>query len=488
MLEICGLSKVFEATVALSNFDLKISAGEIIGLVGENGAGKSTLLKLLSGVYQPSDGTIRFGGDEIRFRSPRAALDAGVAMVHQELNLIPTLSAENNLFLGREIGRFGAIDRHAVRERAQSLLTLVGAKFDPGTLCEHLSIAEQQLVEIAKAVSAESKLVIFDEPTAVLSDVESQQLFALIRSLKQKGVSVIYVSHRLPEVLELCDRIVVLRDGQKVTEEDPRNLNESQLANLMVGRPLQDIFPPKASPVGEIAMFAQGYSSPPLVRDGCFEVGRGEILGIAGLIGSGRTELCESIVGLRPSIAGTVKIGGQELRLRNYREAIDHRLAYVSEDRKGKGLVTSMSVEDNLVMPHLDQVSDAPSTAKHWILELGIKVADPHYPMTSLSGGNQQKVSIARWLATDPEVLILDEPTRGVDVGAKAEIYRLIANQASLGMACVVISSELPELIGLCHRIVVMRSGIMVGELKGEEMTESNIILLASGVEGEVAA
>ena len=487
MLKIRGLTKSFGATTALADFDLDLNAGEVVGLVGENGAGKSTLLKVLSGVHAPSSGEISFNDSPAQFRTPRAALDAGIAMVHQELNLIPTLSAEDNIFLGRELIRNGAIDRRATRNLSTTLLQSVGAKFSSDTLCEDLSIAEQQLVEIAKAISVEAKLIIFDEPTAVLSEVESAQLFEIIRELKRKQVCVVYVSHRLPEVLDLCDRIVVLRDGVKVAEPAPVSLDEGALANLMVGRPLKDIFPQKQFSEKGAALSVRGISCPPLVVDGNFTVRHGEILGIAGLIGAGRTELCEAAVGLKRALSGELSVDNFELKISNYRDAIENHLAYVSEDRKGKGLVTSMSVEDNLVLAALDRIDANADLAQKWIGKLGIKVSDPTLPITSLSGGNQQKVSIAKWLATDPAVLILDEPTRGVDVGAKVEIYRIIADQAAAGMACIVISSEISELIGLCHRIVVMRSGRMMGEVSGVEMTESNIIRLASGI-SEVAA
>jgi ribose transport system ATP-binding protein len=337
----------------------------------------------------------------------------------------------------------------------------VGASFSPTTLCGDLSVAEQQLVEIAKAISEKARIVIFDEPTAVLSDIESEKLFELIGNLKAEGIAVLYVSHRLPEILRLCDRLVVLRDGNKVGEADPKDMTVRELADLMVGRPVSDIYPTKSDSTGN-----------EVLAEFCGQtIHKGEILGFGGLIGSGRTELCESMIGLRkPNVPISLN--------KSY-------IGYVSEDRKGKGLVTSMSITDNLALANLNEFnnqSKRSSNANHWIESLGIKTKNPDLPMTSLSGGNQQKCSIGKWLATNPQLLILDEPTRGVDVGAKAEIYQLIADLASKGTAIILISSELPELIGLSHRILVFRDQSIVGEIKQESMNEKNIMALAAGV------
>ena len=482
------MSKQFGATTALQDVSFQISPGEVVSVIGENGAGKSTLMKILSGVHQPSEGTLKLDGAKIVLNSPREALSKGVVMVHQELNLIPTLPVEDNLFLGKEFGSL-AIRRSETRTAALKLLTQVGATFAPTVLCENLSVAEQQMVEIAKAVSGSPKYVIFDEPTAVLSDVESEHLFKLIGELRAVGVGILYVSHRLPEVLSLSDRIVVLRDGVKVTEVDPKSATTSDLADLMVGRKLEDIFPEKglasrAEPVFRLEQVIPAGLKYPETKGLDLQASPGEIIGLAGLIGAGRTESLEAALGLRVRKSGKTYLNGQLVAFKDYHQAIDAGVVYVSEDRKGKGLVTSMSVEDNLVLPTLDRLKSLSARheqSREWIQSLGVKVADPSLPMTSLSGGNQQKVSIARWLATQPKVLVLDEPTRGVDVGAKLEIYKIIAKLAADGLACIVISSELPELIGLCHRIVVVREGEAVGELSGADMTESLIMQLAAG-------
>lgn len=467
MIRVEGLTKVYEVSPALDGFNLVINPGEIIGVIGENGAGKSTLMKMLSGVIRPTTGQIFVDEISVEFKSPKDAMLQGISMVHQELNLIPTLSVEDNLFLGKEKGK-AVVNRNATRSEAQLLLNRVGAQFAPTAIVEDLSIAEQQLIEIAKAVAENAKLVIFDEPTAVLGDHESQKLFELIFNLKSEGVSVLYVSHRLPEILHLCDRIVVLRDGVKVGEQNPKQMTEHELANLMVGRELSDVFPQKSPPKEEIALRIPGMD---------LEFKKGEIVGIGGLIGSGRTEFCEALVGLRRTKGVT--------QYENYQDAIRNKIVYVSEDRKGKGLVTSMSIIDNITLANLDELRSSKQkreTTKAWIEKLSIKVPNPELPMTSLSGGNQQKCSIAKWLQCEPEVIILDEPTRGVDIGAKAEIYALIADLAAQGMACIVISSELPELIGLSHRVLVFRNGSVAKELTGENISEQKIMQIASGV------
>lgn len=483
MIEASGLTKVFGNNVALDSFDIQIQPGEIIGVIGENGAGKSTFMKLLSGVHQPTSGSISINGEPQSFSTPREAIGKGIAMVHQELNLIPTLSAADNIFLGREKGGITVSRRETLTEAAE-LLKLVGANFGADTLCGDLSVAQQQLVEIAKATSQKPKLIIFDEPTAVLGEQESQELFALIRGLQGQGVAVLYVSHRLPEILSLTSRLVVLRDGVKVGEYPTSGQTESSLADLMVGRPLADIFPQRSALENRPPVLrVRGLSSLPLVQEISLDLGEGEILGIAGLIGSGRTEFAEALVGIRKR---THLVQIEPLKPMNkYEDAISQGVVYISEDRKGKSLVTSMSIRDNICLAALRELASKPKqqeTTKSWIEKLGIKVADMELPMTSLSGGNQQKCAIAKWLALNPKILILDEPTRGVDVGAKAEIYSLIAKLAQEGMSCIVISSEMPEIIGLCHRALVFRDGRVEGELQQSELTEANIMRLAAGV------
>lgn len=488
MLKTAGLRKQYDATVALDSFDFEITPGEVVGVIGENGAGKSTLMKLLSGIVMPTSGEMYLDGSRVEPRNAREASALGIQIVHQELNLIPTLTAEDNIFLGQEIGSV-VVDRNSTRTRAKELLDRAGAKFQPNVLCENLSVAEQQLVEIAKALSKDARIIIFDEPTAVLSEVESVKLFEIIENLRQDGVAVLYVSHRLPEILQICSRIIVLRDGVKVGDQPIGGLNEGMLANLMVGRELSDIFPQKHSAQETVALSVQEFSIPGICQDISFEVRSGEIVGIAGLIGSGRTETCEGIVGIR-SGTGSVILGGEAYQNRSLDRAKQRGLVYVSEDRKGKGLVVDMSIEENVGLASLNELNTAAkrreATTK-WIKDLKIKVGKSTLPMTSLSGGNQQKVSVARWLQTQPKVIILDEPTRGIDIGSKSEMYNLISDLAKSGLACIVISSEMPELIGLAHRVLVFRDGRIAGELVGDQISERKIMELAAGVSGAVA-
>ncbi len=500
--------KDFPATRALDGVSLSFGRGEVHGLVGENGAGKSTLMKILAGLQSPDAGSILVGGKPVEIGSVADANALGIAMIHQELNLVGSLSVAENIFLGREPRRLGFVRRRAMESQAASLLVHVGARIDPRARVETLSVAEQQLVEIAKALAVDARFLIMDEPTAVLSARETKALFALIRRLSASGVSVVYISHLLPEVLSLCTRISVLRDGKLVTTVGPRESTEASLASLMVGRELADVYPTKLPPRAQAgtpaAIELRGLQVPPIVDDVSLKVMPGEIVGIAGLVGSGRTEAAESVVGLRHATRGSVFVDGRLVRFRNPREALAAGVAYVSEDRKGRGVHLGMSCVENVTLAHLGSYGRwFPSAAREraaargWIERLAIRCPDMHAPIRTLSGGNQQKFAVAKWLDAKPRVLILDEPTRGIDLGAKREMYRLIAELAAQGLACVVISSELPELIGLCHRIVVMRQGRTVGEVggaasdadgsampaDGNSMTEERIMFLAAGVE-----
>jgi len=493
--EVRGLTKRFPAVCALDEVSLAFAPGEVHGVIGENGAGKSTLMKLLSGVYAPTSGEIRAQGKPIHFRNPGEAIAAGIVMIHQELNLVDELSVADNIFLGRERTRGLTLDRETTRKEAARALQQVSAPFTPEVRVGDLSIAGKQLVEIAKAISYEARLIIMDEPTAVLSERETSALFALIADLRAKGVTVLFVSHILTELVAVCDRITVLRDGRFVATLDAKSTHPAELARLMVGRDLEDVFPVKNPPPSQPpALEVKGLAAAPMVQEFNLEIGPGEIVGLAGLVGSGRTEAAEAIVGLRPRTSGTIRQNGAAVSIRNARDAMRHRIAYVSEDRKGCGLVLPMDTTQNVTLANLrayaKPVLDAKSerqSAEGWVRKLGIRVGDLSEPVSSLSGGNQQKVAVAKWLETQPEVLILDEPTRGIDIGAKREMYALIHDLAAQGMACLVISSEMPELIGLCHRVLVLREGRVMGELAAEEITEEAIMLLAAAVEEAVA-
>ena len=489
-LEVQQIEMQFPAVKALDGVSVSFEPGEVHGIIGENGAGKSTLMKILSGLQPPSAGQILLDGEPVKFRGVGDALRHGIAMIHQELNLVDDLDVAENIFLGREKLRLGLLDRQNMRTETVQYLDAVGASFGPGAMVSGLSIANKQLVEIAKALSYEASILIMDEPTAVLSELEAKTLFELIRKLKEKGTTVVYISHRLAEVEEICDRITVLRDGQLVALIDPKTSSQTEMANLMVGRPLGDMFPVRSPiPDSEFFFTAQEISDGEIVTRATIAVRQGEIVGLAGLVGSGRTELAEILCGARNAVKGSIEHEGKSCHFKSPRDGCKSGIAYVSEDRKDIGLILSLDTIKNTTIANLKsyanpllQFSKEESSTKDWIKKLDISVGDINAPVLFLSGGNQQKVSLAKWLELKPKTLILDEPTRGVDVGAKTEIYALISSLAKDGLACIVISSEMQELIGLCHRIVVMRNGETVGELLGSDMTEQKIMMLASGV------
>ena len=488
-----GLTVEFPAVRALAGVSLSFNAGEVHAIIGENGAGKSTLMRVLAGLQRPTAGRLLIDGQAAVLRGPADAAARGVAMIHQELNLVDELSVAENLFLGREpMTRLQLLDRRAMNAQAARLLASVGSDADPRRPVRRLSIAQQQLVEIAKSLGQEARVLIMDEPTAVLGARESDRLFDLIRRLRGEGRTILYVSHRLAEVRALADRVSVLRDGQHVTTlagEARATADEGRMAALMVGRSMADHFPPRVA-AGEREAFAvQGFGVPALVREVSFAVREGEVFGLAGLIGAGRTELAEGIVGLRPS-RGTVRVNGQAVRVRHVADAMRAGIAYVSEDRKAAGLTLEMSIAANTTLatlrrychPLIDRKAINEVALTH-ARNLRTKFGRIGDAVGTLSGGNQQKVALAKWLDAGPRVLILDEPTRGVDIGAKEEIYKVIAGLAGSGMACVVVSSEMSELLGLCHRIGVMREGRLVKVVDGASATEEQIMRAASGVE-----
>ncbi|MFM2165010.1 MAG: hypothetical protein RL325_1447 [Planctomycetota bacterium] len=501
---------------ALDGVSLDFRAGEIHAVVGENGAGKSTLMKVLSGAVRPTSGTVRVEGERREFGRPLDAIRAGIAMVHQELNLVPTLDVAENISLGREPARaLGlAVDRARQRARARELLALLGSDLDPSRPAGELSVAEAQFVEIAKCLASDAKVLIFDEPTAVLGEHEAEKLLALLRRLRDEGRAVVFISHHLDEVVAIADRASVLRDGRLVQsfarglDEPLRDatgaaVDEARIAGAMVGRELGSIYPAKGAATADApAIELVGFGAAGRSRGISLAVRPGEIVGVAGLVGSGRTETAEAIVGLRRH-EGALRVGGREVAFAGPREALRAGVAYVSEDRKGRGLHVALSSVANMTLPSLERhvragglAIDRKSergVASRWIKAFSIRCARPELPISSLSGGNQQKFALARWIEAAPGVLVVDEPTRGVDVGAKGEIYRIIAGLAAEGLACIVISSELPELIGLAHRVVVMRGGAVAGELSREKLAlpdcEERIVRIASGLpeEGKAA-
>jgi len=485
-----GIEKQFGPVRVLHGVSFDLSPGRIYGLLGENGAGKSTLMKILAGYERPSAGEVLIDGTRVDFTSSRDAERAGIVLIHQELNLADHLSITQNMFLGHELRKGLFLDEPAMRDDARAALTDVGLHKNPDTKVRELIVAEKQLVEIGKAMLRSARLLIMDEPTATLTPSETQRLFALMARLKDAGTTIVYISHKLDEVERVTDEVIVMRDGRFVARAPTADVTRQQMANLMVGREVSDMFPdkppladdaPVAFQVGDASVtgWAEGVS---------FSVRKGEVFGFAGLVGAGRTELFEGLVGLRPMSAGSVVIDGEAVKLRSPRDAMRHGITYLSEDRKGRGLHVDMALKDNLTMMTLERYAHpfVDSRAERGALavamkDFGIRTGNASSRARMLSGGNQQKLALAKFLHPDPRVIVLDEPTRGVDVGAKRDIYFLIHRLAAEGRAVIVISSELIELIGLCHCVAVMRAGELVATLGVDLLTEERLIAHATG-------
>ena len=482
------ITKDFGPVRVLHGVSLDLAPGRVYGLLGENGAGKSTLMKILSGYESATGGELFIDGEPCRFAGSRDAETAGVVLIHQEFNLADDLTIAQNIFLGRELRQGWWLDDRRMHEAARGVLAQVGLAVDPGRRVGDLIVAEKQLVEIAKALARQARLLVMDEPTATLTPAETRRLFALIEQLRASGVTILYISHKLDEVERITDEVVVMRDGRLVAREPTPGLSRQRMANLMVGRELSDMFPARhAVPPGEPLLRVRGLTVAGWAREVSFEVRAGEILGFAGLVGAGRTELFEGLLGLRRATAGEVTMRGRPVRFRTPREAARAGLTYLSEDRKGKGLHMALPLYQNLTLMDLSRharpllhAASEQAALRRAVAEFGIR-GDPQTGASSLSGGNQQKLAIAKVLQPDPRVVVLDEPTRGVDVGAKREIYLLIQRLADEGRAVVVISSELMELIGLCHRVAVMRAGTLQATLDADRLTEEELIAHATG-------
>ena len=480
-----GVSKAFAGVKVLKDVSFDVRAGEVHALLGENGAGKSTLIKILSGLYTPDGGTITVDGRQMKLTSPRDATAAGIATVYQELLLFPELSVAENIFLGHyPRTSSGVIDWSAVRSRARDLLDQLDTReLDVDTKVLTLSVAQRQRVEIAKALSRDAKILIMDEPTASLVEADVQRLMGVVRQLRERGVGIVYVSHRLPEIFALADRVTVLRDGAHVATKDIGEVDERQLVSLMVGRPIDSLFPKVEAAIGDTVLQVDGLNRGRQVRDISFSLRKGEILGIAGLVGSGRTELALTLFGMTPATSGTVVLDGKPVAIRSPRQARDLGIAYVPEDRGLQGLVKPMAIRKNISMATIDRLSSGifiraaqeARRATEAVKRLGVRCRSIGQPVGELSGGNQQKVVIAKWLETSPKVLILDEPTRGVDVGAKAEIHTIMGELVRQGVAILMISSELPEVLGMSDRVLVMAGGRIMEELSREEATPERV-------------
>lgn len=490
LLRMEGISKSFSGVSVLDNVQFSLCPGEVHALMGENGAGKSTLMKILSGIYPKDAGVIRIQGTEQEISSPKVAQGLGIAIIHQELNMIPYLSVMENMFLGREFkfGRTGIVNWSKMRSEARTLLKELGMELSPDTLVGELSVGQQQMVEIAKALSMQANILVLDEPTAALTKREIEKLFEVIKSLKSQGVGMIYISHRMEEIFQISDRITVLRDGRYIGTRETRKTTLDELVQMMVGREIKERFPKVKTTVGEERLRVEGLSQPGKLQDISFSVRAGEILGIAGLMGAGRTELAKALFG-EGNYTGTISIDGQAIKIKNPVDAIRAGIALITEDRKGEGLVLGLSVRENLALPNLRSLSRfgfvshrmEQGFVEESIRKLHVKAHHPNQRVGSLSGGNQQKVVIGKWLATQPKVLILDEPTRGVDIGAKREIYDLMNQLVQEGVAILMISSELPEVLGMSDRILVMHEGRVTGEFLRENATQETIMHAATG-------
>lgn len=487
-----GITKSFSGVMALHNVKLEVARGEVHAVMGENGAGKSTLMKILSGLVPKDRGGIYLDGKLVDIKTPKAALDLGISMIHQELNPVRAMTVSENIFLGKEpCYRFtGVVNRRRQRELTRAMFREMEVTINPDRKMADLSVAEMQLVEIVKAVSYHARIMIMDEPTSAISGREVVKLFEIIRNLKAKGMAIIYISHKMDEIFRISDTITVLRDGEYIETRPARELDHDALVKLMVGRKISELFPSLSSVKGEISFEVEGLSKRGMFEDISFKVRKGEVFGIAGLMGAGRTDVAETIFGLRRADAGSVKINGREVGLQSPADAIRHRLALITEDRQMKGLNLKASVRDNITLAGLKsfsrfgQLLQFPKENRAVdaeIEKLRIKTRHRGQIVRTLSGGNQQKVVLAKWLLNDPEIIILDEPTRGIDIGAKAEIYKIIAQLAEQGRTIIMISSELEEILGLCDRVMVLYHGKITAEFERRAFNPEDILKAAMG-------
>lgn len=491
LLEMKGISKRFTGVRALDNVNIHLKRSEILALLGENGAGKSTLMKILAGVHQPTSGDILIKGNKVQITGPKHSQELGISIIHQEFNLIPDLSIAENIFLGREPRKMkGIVDWKALYAETSELLKRVGLEsLSPKRLIRSISVAEQQLVELAKALSFSADIIIMDEPTAALNHEDADRLLHIMSELKAKGFGVIFITHKLEEVQTVADRISVLRDGQYIGTKPIAQATKDDMIQMMVGRDIEALFPEKSKVQEETILTVNQLHVKDTLYNLSFSVKKGEIVGIAGLLGSGKTELSKALFGLYPKMQGEILMDSKVIK--TPREAIDSGIALVTDDRKQEGLILDLSVWENLLLPVYREISrfgilpkeKQKSIVQRWIQDLKIKVPGPQAEVRKLSGGNQQKIVLGKWLQLNPKLLILNEPTRGIDIGAKVEIYNLMKQLAEDGLAIILISSEMPELLGMAHRILVMENGRMTAELSAEEATQEKIFFYASGGE-----
>ncbi|GLI55533.1 ribose import ATP-binding protein RbsA [Propionigenium maris DSM 9537] len=493
VLGLTGIVKEFPGVRALDGAQLNLYKGRVMALLGENGAGKSTMMKVMTGIYKRDEGEMTLYGERVEFTGPKESQEAGIAIIHQELNLIPHMTIAENIFLGRERTRFGRIDWKGMYAEADEILAKLRVGHSARELVGNLSVGEQQMIEIAKALSQNAKIIVMDEPTDALTDEEAESLFRVIRELKAEEKSIAYISHRLKEIFEVCDDVTIMRDGKFICENEVKNIDEDHIIENMVGRKLEDQFPRVVVEPGEVSLEVKDLIGEHV--DGVsFTLHEGEILGVAGLMGAGRTELAKTIYGAYRATSGSIRVGGKEVRIKSPEEGLANKIAYVSEDRKGDGLVLGLSVKENMSISSLGLFenslkklngSQEEAQVQDYIGKFNIKTPGMAQIIKNLSGGNQQKVAIAKALMTDPKILILDEPTRGVDVGAKKEIYDLINELKREGLSIIMISSEMPEVLGLSDRIMVMHENKVTGEFPASEADQEKIMRCAVGIKEE---
>ncbi|MGO9758008.1 MAG: sugar ABC transporter ATP-binding protein [Roseiarcus sp.] len=490
LLEVENVRKSFPGVLALDNVSFRLKRGHVHALMGENGAGKSTLMKIIAGIYEPDSGSFRLKGQEIRLTSPLDALQYGIAMIHQELNLMNYMTVAENIWIRREpLNGLGFVRHHEMRRRTRELFDRLDIRIDPEAEVRDLSVANRQMVEIAKAVSYNSDILIMDEPTSALTEKEVTHLFQIIRTLKAQGTGIIYITHKMNELFEIADEVSVFRDGRFVGEHPAASVTRDEIIKLMVGREITQMFPKQIVPIGDVVLSVKNLTLEGRFRDISFDLRKGEILGLAGLVGSGRSNVAETLFGVTPATSGTIAIEGSEIAIRNPGVAMDAGMAFLTEDRKESGCFLLLSVVDNMQVAVLRDKyvragfvdeSAIEKLCREQTARLRVRTPDLDEPVLNLSGGNQQKVLIARWLMTHPRILILDEPTRGIDVGSKAEIHRLISELAANGVAVLMISSEMPEVLGMSDRVLVMHEGRMTGIVERKDATQVKIMELAS--------
>lgn len=491
ILKLENICKSFPGVKALDNMQIELEQGEMHAVCGENGAGKSTLMKVITGVYKADQGSIYLNGKKVEIKEPNDAYGKGIAIIFQETSLFKDLTVLENLFIGHEpvkkIAGISNIDYRAMKKKANEIFGFLGITMDLDEKVDNLGVAAKQMVEIAKALTYDANILIFDEPTAALTNKEVRALFDTIGRLKKQGISMLYISHRMEEIFEIADRVTVIRDGSYVRTAKISEVTENQLISWMVGREMGDMYPKAEVEIGDTILKVENLSRRGLLDNISFEVKKGEIFGVAGLAGAGRTEIAECLTGLMKFDEGSITFMGEDFKIRNYREAVDRGLVYVSEDRKKFGLVVSMSIKENMTMSILYRLSNhsfidfkqETEVVEDYMKELGVKAPDKDFVVDNLSGGNQQKVLVAKALCAKPKLLILDEPTRGVDVGAKSEIHRIVSNLAKEGLSIIMISSDMPELLGMSDRIMVIKNGKKTGEVNRDEFSQEKVLSMA---------